>query len=186
MTQEHERRIEGTQVTVVEADLTEQQVDVIVNAANEHLRHGGGVAAAIARAGGPVIQQASDEWVAQHGPLADGQAATTTAGDLPAEHVVHVAGPVFDPDADTNEPRLRAAVRAALDAAAELGARSIAFPAISAGIYGYPPEEATRILADEVVAWVREGGEVDEARLVGYDSSMADLFVAALTRAADE
>ena len=139
----HETEVAGTRVLVVVGDLTQQPVDAIVNAANRELQHGGGVAAAIARAAGPGLQQESDAWVAEHGALKRGQAAVTSAGALHARHVVHTAGPIHDPTSDDNEPALRAAVCGALDAAADVGARSLAFPAISAGIYGYPPDEAT-------------------------------------------
>lgn len=174
----------GTRITAIAGDLTRQDVDVVVNAANQHLRHGGGVAAAIARAGGPEIQRASDAWVDQHGPLADGQAAITTGGELPAKHVVHVAGPVYDETHEDNAKRLAMAVRAALDAAAGVGARSIAFPAISAGIFGYPLAEATSVLADEVVSWVAQHpGALDEVRLVGFDDAASEAFASALAAA---
>lgn len=179
--------VAGVTVSAVQGDLTAQEVDAIVNAANIHLRHGGGVAGAIARAGGPRIQRESDEWVAAHGPLDTGQAAVTGGGDLPADHVIHTAGPVFDPGSDRNEPLLRSAVRGALEAAVRIGARTVAFPAISAGIYGYPPADATAVLADEVVVFLREhegSRPLDEVRLVGFDRSAADLFADGLRRSA--
>lgn len=177
----HETSIEGTRVVAVVGDLTAADVDAIVNAANVHLEHGGGVAGAIARAGGPEIQAESHAWVDEHGPLQEGQAAVTTAGRLPARRVVHVAGPVYDAGSDRNEPHLRAAVRGALDAAADEGLGSLAFPAISAGIYGYPPDDATRILADEVVRYCREHpGTFTEIRLVGFDDTAAGRFARGL------
>ena len=180
----HETTIAGARVAAVQGDLTRQDVDAIVNAANVHLAHGGGVAGAIARAGGHRIQEESNAWVAEHGPLDEGEAAVTTAGDLPARRVVHVAGPVYEEGSARNEPRLRAAVRGALDAAVDAGLRSLAFPAISAGIYGYPPRDATRILADEVVAYLRAHGGLDEVRLVGYDDEAARMFAEGLDEAA--
>lgn len=184
-----EQEVAAATVTVVEGDLTKQEVDAIVNAANVHLQHGGGVAGAIARAGGPVIQRESDAWVDQHGPLGEGQAAVTDAGELPARHVIHAAGPVFEAGSEHNEPRLRAAVRAALDAAVDVGAGSVAFPAVSAGIYGYPPEQATAILADEVVAFLREHEGEDaptEVRLVGFDGTIAGLFLDGVRQAVEQ
>jgi O-acetyl-ADP-ribose deacetylase len=178
---EAELEVGGTMLRVTTGDITQEQVDAIVNAANVHLRHGGGVAAAIARAAGPVLQRESDEWVAAHGPLRDGQAAVTTGGALPCRVVVHVAGPVHDPDRDDNADRLRAAVVAALEAAREHDARSVAFPAISAGIYGYPLDEATQELVDAVVSWVRvHPGEYEQIRLIGFDDRIAGAFTAAL------
>jgi O-acetyl-ADP-ribose deacetylase len=179
-----EHTVEGTRIRALTGDLTQQDVDAIVNAANVHLQHGGGVAAAIARAAGPGFQQESDDWVAEHGALRDGVAAVTSAGSLPCRHVVHVAGPVHDPARDDNADRLRAAVVAALDAAAEGGDRSVAFPAISAGIYGYPLPDATSVLVESVVSWVATApGRLDEVRLVGFEDRVTAAFAEALDRA---
>lgn len=163
-------------IEVVQGDITRLEVDVVVNAANEHLQHGGGVAAAIARAGGPTIQAESDAWVREHGPLGPGRAAVTTAGRMPARHVVHVVGPRFREGQD-NEGLLRRAVVAALDAARNLEARSVALPAISAGIFGYPRREATRVIAQAVADWLEaDPGTVREVILVGYDQATATDF----------
>jgi O-acetyl-ADP-ribose deacetylase len=176
-----ETAVGDTRIVALTGDLTRQEVDAIVNAANAHLQHGGGVAAAIARAAGPVLQRESDAWVAEHGPLRDGLAAVTSAGRLPCRFVVHVAGPVHDPGREDNADRLGTAVVAALDAAAEHGARSLAFPAISAGIYGYPLDEATAVLAGTVTTWAqRHPGRLDEVRLVGFEERVTDAFGAAL------
>jgi len=180
------RRIGTTLVRVITGDLTRQDVDAIVNAANEHLAHGGGVAAAIVQAGGSSVQRESAAWVREHGPVAPGHTAVTTAGVLPARHVIHVVGPRYRAGRD-NEGMLRTAVEAALDAALEHGDHSIAFPAISAGIFGYPRTEATRVLADAVVTWVSaHPGVLDEVRLVGYDDATAADFVAGLERSGRE
>ncbi|HEX2029108.1 MAG TPA: macro domain-containing protein [Nitriliruptorales bacterium] len=185
--QEHGRReVSDATVVAVTGDLTREDVDAIVNAANERLEHGGGVAAAIVRAGGPAIQEESDRWVEEHGALEPGTAAVTSGGDLSARWVVHVAGPVYDRhDADENERLLRTAVRAALDAAASEGARSVALPAISAGVYGYPPEEATAVIASEVVSWLGDhtAEPVQEVRLIGIDDATARDFASGLERA---
>jgi O-acetyl-ADP-ribose deacetylase (regulator of RNase III) len=172
-----------TEIKVVTGDLTTQSVDAIVNAANSRLQHGGGVAAAIVRAGGSIIQAESDDWVRAHGALAPDGAAVTTAGKMPAEHVIHVAGPIYREGQD-NEGLLRSAVAAALQAAAAVGARSIAFPAISAGIYSYPIADATTVLADEVVRWTgAHAGVLLEVRLVGYDQAAATQMLAGLDEA---
>lgn len=172
-----------TQIIVVAGDLTAQPVDAIVNAANNRLQHGGGVAGAIVRAGGRVIQDESNEWVREHGALSPDAAAVTTAGTMPAEHVVHVAGPIYREGQD-NEGLLRSAVAAALDAAVDIGAKSIAFPAISAGIYGYPMSEATAVLADEIVRWTTKlPGTLQEVRLVGFDETVAAHMRTGLARA---
>jgi len=176
-------RAGGARVAAVVGDLTEQHVDAVVNAANETLAHGGGVAAALVGAGGRVIQDESDEWVRANGALGPGGAAVTSAGAMPAAHVIHVVGPRFRAGRD-NESRLRAAVAGALDAAVEVGDRSIAFPAISAGIFGYPMEAATAVIADEVVGWLRANpGRMDEVRLVGFSGRVAEAFAAGLDEA---
>jgi O-acetyl-ADP-ribose deacetylase (regulator of RNase III) len=169
-----------TEIRAVQADITALDVDAVVNAANVHLQHGGGVADAIARAGGPVIQEESDAWVERNGPLAPGQAAVTTAGEMPARIVVHVAGPIHQ-EGQNNEGLLRQAVEAALDAAASGDCRSIAIPAISSGIYGYPKSEATAVIADECRAWTNDRPDTfDQVLLVGYDAATAEEFGTAL------
>lgn len=173
----------GTLVTAVAGDLTILDVDAVVNAANDSLQHGGGVAAALARAGGPIIQQESDEWIRRNGRVPAGAAAVTSAGAMPARHVIHVAGPIYRPG-QNNEELLRSTVAAALDSASGIAARSVAFPAISAGIYGYPMVAATAILADEVVQWLRlHPGTLDEVTLVGFDAAAADLLSRGLLEA---
>jgi O-acetyl-ADP-ribose deacetylase len=169
-------RVGSTEIVAVLGDLTAQDTAVVVNAANEELAHGGGVAAALVRAGGRVVQDESDRWVREHGPVASGAAAVTSAGAMPAEHVVHVVGPRYRAGQD-NAVMLSAAVTAALDAAERLGARTISFPAISAGIFGYPLQEATAVLAATVVGWV-EGHAVamDEIRLVGHEPEIVAAF----------
>lgn len=161
-----------SRVIVARGDITTQDVDVIVNAANARLAHGGGVAAAIALAGAPAVDAESRAWVDAHGVVPPGGAAITSAGSMPADHVVHVAGPVYRRGQD-NEAVLGEAVRAALDAAVEVGARSVALPTISAGIYGYPPAEACGVIVETTVAWLNDGGDLDEIRLVAFDDDIA-------------
>lgn len=168
-------------IFVVRGDLTRQPVQGIVNAANEQLRHGGGVAAAIVRTGGRVIQEESDQWVRDHGPLQPGEAAVTTGGALQASHVIHVAGPRYREGRD-NAGLLAQAVVAALDAAAGSSLESIAMPAISAGIFGYPQREAAAVIVTAVDHWLSEHPDASlrEVRLVGYDGAAAADFAEAL------
>jgi len=172
--------IAGITITALCADLTRQEVDAVVNAANEHLHHGGGLAAAIVRAGGQEIQAESHRWVAEHGPLSPGVAAVTGAGRLPARLVIHVAGPRYREGQD-NAGLLRAAVWAALDTAVTAACRTVALPALSAGIFGYPRQEAARVIAGEAAAWGRaHPGALDEVRLVGFDPDTEAAFAAGL------
>jgi len=167
-------------ITVVQGDLTAQPVAAIVNAANENLQHGGGVAAAIVQAGGQVIQSESDEWVSEHGPIGPGRAAITTAGRLPARYVIHVVGPRYRDDQD-NAALLNQAVNAALEAAALSGCRTVAMPAISAGVFGYPRAEACRVIVGACRKWLdRRPGLISEVRLVGFDPEAVDDFRRAL------
>jgi O-acetyl-ADP-ribose deacetylase (regulator of RNase III) len=132
-------------LTLVEGDITEQRVDAVVNAANSSLLGGGGVDGAIHRRGGPEILAACRALRASRygGGLRTGQAVATTAGRLPARWVVHTVGPVWSPDEDRS-PLLRSCYAESLRVADELGAQSIAFPLISAGVYGWPFDDAVR------------------------------------------
>lgn len=159
---------------VVHDDLTAMAVDVVVNAANEHLAHGGGVAAALAEAGGPSVQDESDAWVAEHGPVGFGSAAVTTAGDMPAGQIVHVVGPRYS-GANDDPDRLAEAVLAALDTSLERGASSVALPAISCGVFGYPVDEATAVIGATARTWVRAHPDDDiDVTLVGYSDELTE------------
>ena len=159
-------------VTFVVGDLTHQEVDAIVNAANEALAPGGGVAGAILRAGG---QEIYDE-AARLGGCATGDAKATGAGRLPARYVVHAVGPRWG-GGGAGEPELLAsAYRRSLEVAEELGCRTVAFPALSTGIYGYPPELAAPV----AVGAVRElADRFDEVRFVFRDEETRDLYARA-------
>jgi putative ATPase len=175
------RTVGGTAIVVTQGDITSLDVDVVVNAANGALAHGGGVAAAIAHAGGPAVDEESAEWVRQHGPVGVGQAAITTAGAMPARYVVHVVGPVYHGGDSGEEDHLRAAVRAALDATAGLDCSTAALPAISAGIYGYPRDDATAVIASECIGWARAHPDVLAViHLVAYDPDTAASFTHSL------
>ncbi|MFC8450883.1 O-acetyl-ADP-ribose deacetylase [Kitasatospora sp. NPDC057223] len=149
-----------TRITLVEGDITEQQVDVVVNAANSSLLGGGGVDGAIHRRGGPEILAECRRLRASHygKGLRTGQAVVTTAGRLPARWVVHTVGPVYL--AEEYEERaglLASCYRESLRAAAALGARTVAFPAVSAGVYGWPLDDAARIALTTVESETASG-----------------------------
>ena len=156
-------QINHTILELVSGDITKMDTDAIVNAANERLAHGGGVASVISRKGGPVIQRESDAWVRQHGPVVTGSAAITSGGDLKARYVIHAVGPVYDGTPRSAE-LLASAVRAALRMADEHGLKSVALPAISTGIFGYPMEEAAQVMLRAAIAYLR--GETGLERVV--------------------
>lgn len=167
-------------LTVVRGDITAQVVDAVVNAANSSLLGGGGVDGAIHQAGGPRILEACRVLRATTHPdgLPAGRAVATTAGDLPARWVIHTVGPVYERGEDRS-PILASCYRESMRLAAELGAASIAFPAISTGAYGWPLPEATRIAVDTVRA-VAATHPLDEVRFVAFDTTAAEAFETAL------
>jgi O-acetyl-ADP-ribose deacetylase (regulator of RNase III) len=165
-----------SEIEVVKGDLLTQDVDVIVNAANTHLVHGAGVAGAIASAGGPSIQRESNA----KRPIPTGAAATTTAGDLPFKAIVHAVGPVWGGGFDEDR-LLRFAHKSAVIHAARVGAKSMAFPAISCGIFRFPIERAAPIAIQAVrdVLKVPALG-VEEVRFVLMDDAIYDAYEKAL------
>jgi O-acetyl-ADP-ribose deacetylase (regulator of RNase III) len=172
--------VAGCVVRAVLGDLTAERVDAVVNAANSRLAHGGGLAAAIVRRGGRVIQDESDRLA----PVAVGGVATTGAGALPCRWVIHAVGPMWGEGDE--EAKLRAAVRASLTEAARLGAASLALPAIATGIFGYPKAAGTAVIVDEALAWLaaHPAAGLAELRLTAFDEPTASLFAVALERRA--
>lgn len=155
-----------SRVTVVRGDITRQQVDAVVNAANRGMRGGGGVDGAIHRAGGPEVL--ADCIARFPNGLATGDAGWTTAGDLPARWVIHVVGPNHTAG-ERDRDLLTSCYRRALEVADELGATTVAFPLISAGIYGWPIDDAI----DAAVTTLTETtSHVSEARIVAFDDAM--------------
>ena len=161
---------------LVQGDITTEPVDAIVNAANSRLQHGGGVAAAIARRGGPVIQAESDAWVRANGEVSHDRPAVTGAGRLPSKAVIHAVGPVWgEGDEDA---KLRAAVLGSLDAAAARGFVSIALPAISTGIFGFPRERGAQAIyrAIEDYLSANPGSSLREVRVTIIDDPTLEIF----------
>lgn len=164
-------------ITAVRADITTVPVDVVVNAASNAMRGGGGVDGAIHRAGGPAILAACIEKFPNG--LATGDAGWTTAGDLPARWVVHTVGPNYNAG-ETDRRLLQSCYRRALDVANELGARSVAFPLISAGVYGWPRHDAIAVAVETIAS---SQSSVEDVRLVAFDQAAFEAINAELARA---
>jgi O-acetyl-ADP-ribose deacetylase (regulator of RNase III) len=164
------------EITVVAGDIVDQRVDAVVNAANSGLLGGGGVDGAILRAGGSVQLQSRRELVERIGSLPTGQAAWTEAGTMPARWVIHVVGPVHSRSEDRGD-LLASCYREALRVADELGARIVAFPAVSAGIYGWPIDSAADIAVRTVATTTTN---VAEARFVLFNEEALAQFQRAL------
>lgn len=164
-------------VSLVLGDIVDQQVDVVVNAANSGLVGGGGVDGAILRAGGEAQLSARQQLRDQIGSLATGQAAATIAGDMRCRWLVHVVGPVFSRMEDRSR-LLESCYREALRVADELGAHSIAFPAVSAGIYGWPLDSAADLAVATVAA--TQTTSVVDVRFVLFNQAAYDEFSRAI------
>ena len=172
-----ERKLPSDQIIqIVQGDITTEDVDAIVNAANEHLQHGGGVAWAISKKGGPTIQKESDEWIRQHGPVIHSHPAWTSGGLLPAKYVIHTVGPVWGDGDEDN--KLADAVTGSLRLADELKLSSIAMPAISTGIYGFPKERAAQIIFSAIENYFAENqSDLKAVKLVLFDQPTVDVFI---------
>ena len=164
----------GTTIRLVQGDITRQSADAIVNAANSSLLGGGGVDGAIHSRGGPAILEACRKLRASHygKGLRTGQAVATTAGELDAQWVIHTVGPVHSRAEDRSD-QLASCYRESLRVADELGARTVAFPAVSAGIYGWPMDDAARIAVETVRA---AEASVEEVTFVLFDEAAYEAF----------
>ncbi len=172
-----QRAIGEMTIECIKGDITDQgDIEVIVNAANQQLKGGGGVDGAIHRAAGPALVEASRALA----PISAGQGVITPAFDLPNDWVVHCAGPVYSDDPDV-PPQLAACYRTAIELAEDKAAASIAFPAISAGIYGYPLSEAATIAMETVGEAARSVISLRRARFVLFSDEAHDAFAEALS-----
>ena len=176
----------GQTLLISQGDITTEEVDAIVNAANKRLQHGGGVAWAIANRGGPAIQKESDEWIRANGTVSHAHPAWTSGGLLPAKYVIHAVGPVWDEDrgtdtGDMEDAKLKDAVSGSLRVADELRLNSIAFPAISTGIYGFPKERAARVILEAIEGYFEENAlsGIKVIKLVLFDKATVDAFLQA-------
>jgi len=162
---------------IVQGDITQENVDAIVNAANARLQHGGGVAGVISMQGGPVVQQESDQWLREHGPISHNTPAFTTGGQLHCKYIIHVVGPIWG--SGDEDQKLSTAVTASLRVADELHLKSIAIPAISTGIYGFPKKRAAQISFRAIAEYLgqnRSSG-IELVRFTLFDKSTVDIFL---------
>ena len=167
----------GHMLQLAQGDITDETVDAIVNAANSHLAHGAGVAGAILRKGGRQVQEESWQWVHEHGPVSHAEPAYTHAGNLSCRYVIHAVGPRW---CEGNEAaKLHDAVGGALRQADQLGLGSIAFPAISTGIFGFPVPLAAQVIIDTIAKYLvgTPSSTLKLVRVVLYDLETIHAFV---------
>jgi O-acetyl-ADP-ribose deacetylase (regulator of RNase III) len=166
-------------VVVKVGDITKEDVDAVVNAANGSLMGGGGVDGAIHRAGGPEILKECKEIRRVQYPdgLPTGQAVITTAGKMTAKYVIHTVGPVYERGGKDKAELLAACYRNSMKLAAEKGLKTMAFPAISTGVYGYPLEEAAKVSSAAIENFLGTDKSVQEVRLVFFSPTDADIFL---------
>ena len=169
----------GGRVVVKVGDITKEDVDAVVNAANGTLLGGGGVDGAIHRAGGPEILRECKEIRRVQYPdgLPTGQAVITTAGRMAAKHVIHTVGPVYGRGGKVKAELLAACYRNSLRLAAEKGLKTIAFPAISTGVYGYPLGEAAAVSSRAIEQFLSVDASIQEVRLVFFSAGDAEVFL---------
>lgn len=159
-----------TSIDALHGDITTLDVDVIVNAANSSLMGGGGVDGAIHRAGGPTILEQCRAWRAANGSLATGEVMLTDAGAMPSRHVIHTVGPVWGVvDEDQSRRLLANCYSNSLDLASSIGVASIAFPCISTGVYGFPKEDAARVVVTTVKKWLGQNTGLERIVFVCFN-----------------
>lgn len=163
-------------VQIEQGDLTLQNVDAIVNAANKYLRHGGGVAGAIVARGGISIQQESDEWVRLNGPATHDHPGVTGAGSLTCRYIIHAVGPVWGEGQE--ELKLKQAIAGSLMVANDLKCESIAFPAISTGIFGFPMDLAAKCFAEAIFLYANSDSLhfVQLIKIILWDIKACQIF----------
>ncbi len=175
----YEKEINGIKIKSLQGDITLEEVDAIVNAANGYLSHGGGVAYAIVRRGGSIIQEESNRIIKERGPLATGEAAITTGGNLKAKYVIHTVGPVWGEG--NEDEKLKNAILSVLKIATQYKLESISIPAVSCGIFGFPKERGTRIIYETVVDFIKKNEtSLKEIHLIGIGREIPNLFKKAM------
>ncbi len=170
--------INNSTLILAQGDITKESTDAIVNAANQHLAGGGGVDGAIHRAGGPLIMQECKKI----GGCPTGKAVITTAGNLKAKYVIHTVGPRYQGGNNGEATLLKSAHLESLKLASARKIKSIAFPAISTGIYGYPIYDAAAIALKTTIDYLKDYNDIDLVRFVLYDTTTYDIFTEELKK----
>jgi len=167
----------GQSLQIVQGDITIDKADAIVNAANEELAHGGGVAWAISKRGGLTVQEESDEWIRKNGPVSHAAPAWTSGGLLPAKYIIHAVGPVWG-DGDEDK-KLSDAVTGSLRVADELKCKSISIPAISTGIFGFPKDRAAGLIFSAIENYFAENhsSTLEIVRIMLFDDATVKVFI---------
>jgi len=163
-----------TEIEIIRGDITDLKVDAIVNAANSHLAHGGGVAGAIVRKGGRIIQEESDLWIKSRGTVPVGSCAITSAGSLPAKYVIHAVGPRMGEGEE--DEKLKQATENSLKMADKHCLKSIAFPAVSTGIFGYPLDRCAQIMLKSTIDYVKEQTGLEKVVFCLFDKEALHVF----------
>ena len=170
--------INASRLTLTQGDITKESTDAIVNAANQHLAGGGGVDGAIHRAGGPLIMQECRKI----GGCPTGHAVITTGGNLKARYVIHTVGPRYQGDNKGEAMLLKSAHLESLKLASARKLKSIAFPAISTGIYDYPIHDAATIALKTTIDYLKENSDIERVRFVLYDNTTYNIFTEELKK----
>ena len=169
--------VSGQKIQIAQGDISTESLDAIVNAANSHLKHGGGVAGVISRKGGAVIQRESNQWVRDHGPVSHTDPAYTSGSLLPCKYIIHAVGPIWGSGDEDN--KLGQAITGSLKVADQLKLESIAFPAISTGIFGFPKERAAKIILESLHEYFKTNPQsgIKIARLTLFDDPTVEVFL---------
>jgi O-acetyl-ADP-ribose deacetylase (regulator of RNase III) len=171
-----EVKVGASTLELVEGDITRQDTDAVVNAANAALRPGGGVDGAIHRAGGPAIEAECR----RVGGCPTGEARVTTGGNLKARYVIHTVGPVYRDGSHREAELLASCYRESLKLASANGIKSVAFPSISTGVYGYPLEDAARVALKTVTDYLAQHPEIERVRLVLFGRAAYEVYARVL------
>ncbi|MBN2098226.1 MAG: O-acetyl-ADP-ribose deacetylase [Dehalococcoidia bacterium] len=174
--------VNKTRLTLIQGEITRQATDAIVNAANSSLMGGGGVDGAIHRAGGPAILEECKKIVARQGRLPTGKAVITTGGELKARHVIHTVGPIWHGGDRGEADLLASAYRESLTLAVTSSLKTISFPSISTGAYGYPVDSAAEVALQTVIKFLEKEVSLQEVVFVLFDNRTCEVYIEELER----